>query len=259
MASWMPRTVASLALVASGALTFAAAYERWWPACPRGDLDASACVRLQSHEFDYLVPTAPWQPIGQDAEYAGLALLALALAAVVLPFVLGGAAPRGPWRIFELVLAVVPAGALAVLGVATLRAGLTGEPTSAPAVMGLAFLVWAVAWPAALTAYAVFAPRHAGRRRAVAVAVLLALSTPVPVLLLLGPIAAGYTSYDTVPWTEATAAPFLLVAAALVAWPATTRLRRPSLVSVRPTPSPGSPGGPRRPFGHSGGVGSAHP
>ena len=257
MASWMPRTVATLALAASGALTFAAAYERWWPACPHGDLDASACVRLQSHEFDYLVPTTPWQPIGQDAEYAGLALLALALAALVLPFVLRPATPPGPWRIFAVVLAVVPAGALAVLGVATLRAGLTGEPTSVPAVIGPAVLVWAVAWPAALTAYAVLAPGRTGRPRAVAVAVLLALSTPVPVLLLLGPIAAGYTSYDTVPWTEATAAPLLLVAALLVGWPA--RLRRPSLVSVRPTPSPGSPGGPRRPFGRSGGVGSAHP
>ncbi|MFC7495487.1 MULTISPECIES: hypothetical protein [unclassified Nocardioides] len=210
MRSWGARIVAASALAAAGALTFAAAWERWWPACPRGGFDSAACLRVQSHELDYLVPSAPWQPTGQSATYAGFALLALALAALTLPLVLRPTRPVGRWRITRLLLGVVPAGALGVLGATTLRSGQTGEPATGSALLATAFVVWAVAWPGALMVFAALAP---GRPHGIVLAALVGLSTPVPVVLAAGPIAAGYVSHDTAPWTEATAAPLLLVAA----------------------------------------------
>lgn len=224
MQSWLLRGVLTVALAAAGVLTYAAASERWWPACSRGEFDSAACLRVQSHELDYLVPTAPWEPIGRAAEYGGASLLALALAALVAPFVLRPGVPHGGWRTFALVVAIVPATALVVLGLVTLRAGLTGEPTPGSLELAPVFLVWAVAWPGALTVFACVAPGRTHRSGAVLLAGVLGLSTPVPVVLVLGPIAAGYLAHDAVPWSEATAAPLLIVAAVAV-WPATVPVR----------------------------------
>jgi hypothetical protein len=216
VASWLLRIAIAVALTGAAALTYAAAWERWWPACPRGGFDSAACTRLQSHDYDFQLPGDPWVSVGQAAELYGGALLALAVAAALLPAVLwpGRSAAGSWWRVFATLVAVIPAGSLALLGVATLRSGRAGEVVSLPGT-SLAFLVWCLAWPACLTALAAAAP-GVRRARALPVAVLLGLATPIPALLLVGPIAAGYTSYDTAPWTEAASAPLLLAAAVAV-------------------------------------------
>jgi hypothetical protein len=217
MPTWLLRIVVAVALAASAALTFAAAWQRWWPACPRGGFDSDACLRLQSHEYDFQLPSDPWVPVGQAAELYGGALLALAVAAALLPTVLrpdrsGSDGVR--WRVFATLVAVVPALSLALLGVYTLRSGRAGELVGMPGV-GLVFMVWCLAWPACLTALAAAAP-GVRPQRALPVAVLLGFATPVPAALLFGPAFAGYVSYDTAPWTEAASAPFLLAAAVAV-------------------------------------------
>ena len=238
MANRLLRIVVAVALAGAAALTYAAAWERWWPGCPRGGFDSDACVRLQSHDYDFQLPSDPWVPVGQAAELYGVALLALAVAAALLPTVLRPDRPAGGgwWRVFATLVAVVPAGSLALLGVATLRSGRTGELVDMPGT-SLAFVVWCLAWPACLTALAAAAP---GVRpgRALPVAVLLGLATPVPTLLVFGPMFAGYTSYDTAPWTEAAAAPILLAASVAVLFVAPRRQSsRPWSYASSATPS----------------------
>jgi len=239
VASWLLRITVAVALAGAAALTYAAAWQRWWPACPRGGFDSDACVRLQSHEYDFQLPGDPWVSVGQAAELYGGALLALAVAAALLPTVLRPDRPAAAgswWRVFATLVAVVPAASLALLGVATLRSSRVGEVVSMPGT-SLAFLVWCLAWPACLTALAAAAP---GVRpgRALPVAVLLGLATPIPTLLLLGPMFAGYTSYDTAPWSEAAAAPLLLAAAVAVLFVAPRRQSsRPWSYASSATPS----------------------
>ncbi|GAA4748639.1 hypothetical protein GCM10023350_36970 [Nocardioides endophyticus] len=220
VANWLLRIVVAVALAGAAAMTYAAAWQRWWPACPRGGFDSDACLRLQSHEYDFQFPGDPWMPIGQAAELYGGALLALAVAAALLPTVLPPDRPRRHtgvgvrWRRFATLVAVVPAVSLALLGVYTLRSGQAGELVSMPGV-GLVFVVWCLAWPACLTALAAAAP-GVRPKRALPVAVLLGFATPIPAALLFGPVFAGYVSYDTAPWTEAASAPLLLAAAVAV-------------------------------------------
>ncbi|WP_345521546.1 hypothetical protein [Nocardioides conyzicola] len=225
--------MAAVALAAAAALTFAASWQRWSGACPRGAFDTDACLPLQSHEYDFQVPSDPWTPVGQAAQLYGGALLALAVAALLLPMVL--ARPRqGWWRVFAVLVAVVPAASLALLGAVTLRSGQTGHVVSA-AGAGLAFLVWCLLWPACLTALAAAAP---GSRpsRAVPVAVLVGLSTPIPALLVVGPLLSGYTSYDTAPWSDAAAAPLLLAAAVAVLFAVPAQSSRPWSYASSATP-----------------------
>jgi hypothetical protein len=226
VANRLLRIVVAVALAGAAALTYAAAWQRWWPACPRGGFDSEACLRLQSHEYDFQLPSDPWVSVGQAAELYGGALIALAVAAALLPTVLRPDRPRkggGWWRLFATLVAVVPAASLALLGVYTLRSGQAGELVSMPGV-AFVFVVWCLAWPACLTALAAAAP-GVRPERALPVAVLLGFATPIPTALLFGPVFAGYVSYDSAPWTEAASAPFLLAAAMAVLFVAPRRGR----------------------------------
>lgn len=49
--------------------------------------------------------------------------------------------------------------------------------------------------------------------RCLVLALAVALATPLPAQLVVGPTLSGYTSYDTAPWAEAGAAPLLVIAA----------------------------------------------
>jgi hypothetical protein len=235
MVSRAVQALTSVSLAGAAGLTFAAAWQRWWPACPRGDFDNAVCTRLQSHEYDYLVPSPPWTPLGHAAELAGASLLALAVAALLLPAVLEPpvrrARRRVGWRVGAALLAVVPGAGLALLGLVTIRSGSSGHAVTIPVAVDLAIVVWALVWPFALMVFALAATAtHLGPSwRAPLVAALIGLSTPAPTALLFGPMFASYTSYDTAPWTEAASAPFLL-AAAIVVWPG--RLRRSSKAPV---------------------------
>ncbi len=238
MPTWLLRVAVSAALAGSAVLTFAAAYQRWWPACPRGGFDAEACVRLQSHRYDFVAPGAPWTPVGHAADLYGVALLLLAVAAVLLPTVLSPGRTHGSggrwWQLLVALSALVPAASLAVLGAATLLSGQIGRAVDLPGSGVVAVVVWMFAWPASLMVIAGAAP--GGRpERAVPVAVLVGLSTPIPTLLIFGPIFAGYLSDDTAPWTEAAAAPFLLLAAVSVLLLTPARTTAPALASRRAT------------------------
>ena len=57
---WAP----PLLLVLAAGLWAAAAFERWWPACRPGQLASQGCVLLQDHRYDYVAPSAPWEPVG---------------------------------------------------------------------------------------------------------------------------------------------------------------------------------------------------
>lgn len=207
------RSAASLLLLASAALFVTAAAQRWWPACRRGLFDTDACLRLQDHRFDYLVLSEPWTPVGQAAQLAGVAMLLLAGAGAVLPFVLA----HGTLRL-QVPTALAAAAAPAIQGVHAWTSGAAGQVQPSPA-SAAATTVWALAVPVALLAWAVrYRASDDGphrRRWALALAVALTASTPVP-LVLLGPLVVGYASHDTAPWSDAVIALPLAVAAVLV-------------------------------------------
>lgn len=229
------RALTSAALAGSGVLAYLAAWQRWSRVCPRGGFDGPACVKRQDHLYDYQWPASPWHPIGQAAELYGLSVLLLAVAAFALPFLLAPAFRR----LAQWLLAVVPAAVLAGIGMLALASGIAGRPVTVPAFYLTAIIVVGVLWPTALIVATAIAaggripagwpeaseerPSAARSVSTVVTALLIAATTVLPTYFLVGPIAAGYVSHDTAPWTEAPAGA-LLVLAAIVMWPATTRI-----------------------------------
>ena len=150
MALRVLRVGVGLLLVVSGTLMYAASWQRWAEACPWGDDDSAQCTIRQDHLYDFVAPTAPWEPVGDAAQLAGWSLLVLALAFVLLPWALTGRRPGA-------VSAVALAGAVlatAAVGVATLRSGLTGSVVQ-PTAHDLALYVWVFAPPALLVRFAI--------------------------------------------------------------------------------------------------------
>ncbi len=143
-------------------------------------------------------------------------MLLLAGVALLLPALLAPSLHR----VLRWALAVAPAASLVLLGLEGLRSGMRGDVVSS-ALTPAAALVWVLLWPVALTLGAcVEAARAPGRRSGwgVATAFVVGCSTPLPVLLVLGPVASGgYASYDTAPWSDAAMAPVLLLGA-LTLW-----------------------------------------
>ncbi|MDH2416222.1 hypothetical protein [Nocardioides sp. CER19] len=232
-------------LTASASATFAAAWQRWWPACHRGRFDVARCVRLQDHEYDYLVPSDPWTPVGGAAELGGIGLILLAGAALLLPLAL---VPPSH-RVLRSLVALVPAASLALVRAQTFLSGRAGHVVGVP-FLPWAVAVWLLAWPFALTMWAgaQLLRQPGGRSRGdLASALLVAGATPLPTLLILGPAAASYSSYDTAPWSEAVTAPLLLLAAATLWIPAATErvMSLSGAVSDRRTSRPGDLGGVR--------------
>ena len=207
-----------------------------------GGFDEPACLERQNHLYDYQWPASPWHPIGHAAEFYGLSVLLLAVAAFALPFLLMPVFRRLTlWP-----LAVIPAAVLAGIGVLALASGIAGRLVTVPGSYLTALIVVGVLWPTALIVSAVIAAggySPAGRQDAsedrrsaaqsvstVVVALLIAATTVLPTYFVVGPIAPGYLSYDTAPWSEAPAS-VLLVLAAIVMWPAATRITAPKPTS----------------------------
>ena len=236
------RATASILLLSAAAVYVAAAAQRWWPSCRRGSFDTVACLRLQDHEFDYLFVSEPWTPVGQAAQYAGVALLLLAAAAAVLPFVL----VRRPLRL-QVPAALIGAAAFVVAGVDAWTAGVTGQVQPASGAVAVASVVWVVLLPAGLAVWSLIdltrepGPGVRGTRWRGALTAALVAATPVPQVVL-GPMTVGYVSHDTSPWSDAAMAVPLAVAAVLV-WKVapragTPRPRTDAALATVPQPSP---------------------
>lgn len=75
------RLGAGVLLGASGALMYAASSQRWADACPwgavAGDVERELCTSRQDHVYDFVAPSAPWEPVGHTAQLAGWSLLVL--------------------------------------------------------------------------------------------------------------------------------------------------------------------------------------
>ena len=188
MALRVLRVGVGVLLAASGALMYAASWQRWAGACPWGDVDGALCTIRQDHLYDFVAPTAPWEPVGDAAQLAGWSLLVLALAYVLLPWALTGRRP-GVVSAAALVGAVLALGAV---GVATLRSGLAGSVVP-PISNDLALYVWIFVPPALLVRFAV-----AARGWTLAATIWLVLATP-----LVAAFSYAVGPYDAQPWWEA--------------------------------------------------------
>lgn len=210
----------SLLLAASGALMVAAAAQRWWPACHLGHYDTPACLRVQDHRYDFVLPMDPWVQAGHAAVLAALSLILLGAAVAALPLLMRS---RGRPAYLWLPCAVLGVSQL-LAGVSTLGSGLFGRPDDALWTAFVGF-VW-LGWPVALTLTSILMTghvRHPGTGWLLLV-VLLTASTPLGQVFV-APALTGYLSYDMTPWSEGWGGACLLLAA-LAVWPAAYHRRR---------------------------------
>ena len=164
----------SLLLAGAGTLQVAASAQRWWPACRPGDFETAACLRLQSHTYDFVVPSAPWVPVGHASVLAGLSLLLLGLAVTGLPLLLRpGRRPVLAW----LLCAVLGLSQL-LAGVSTVASGLLGRAVGELGTPFVAFVL--LGWPVALTLTSILMVGRVRRPAAgwLLLIVLLTASTP---------------------------------------------------------------------------------
>ncbi|WP_456787296.1 hypothetical protein [Cellulomonas sp. P5_C5] len=183
------RVVVGVLLGVSGALMYAASWQRWGGACPwAGGVDDTLCALRQDHLYDFLAPTLPWEPVGAAAQLAGWSLLMLALASVPLPWALLGRRP-GIASAVALLCAVLATGAV---GVAIVRSGLTGSVVE-PVGADVTVFVWALVPPVLLVRFAV-----ASRGWPLGAAVALILATP-----LVATFSYAIGPFDAQPWWEA--------------------------------------------------------
>lgn len=182
------RVGAGLLLVASGALMYAASWQRWGGACGWGQVDGARCSPLQDHRYDFVAPSAPWEPVGDAAQLAGWSLLVLAGAYLLLPWALTGRRP-GVVAAAALLGSVV---AVAAVGLATLRSGLAGSIVP-PVASGLTTYVWVLVPTGLLIRFAV---DSRGWRPASATFLVLATPFVAAISYAVGP-------YDAQPWWEA--------------------------------------------------------
>ena len=219
----------SLLLAAAGVLQVGASAQRWWPACRSGDFETAACLRVQDHHFDFVLPQDGWVPLGHVAVLAGLSLLLLGTAVTLLPLLLR------PWRRAAHVWALCAVLGLSQLlaGLSTLVSGLLGRAAVDLWTPFVAF-VW-LGWPVALTLASILMVGHVRRPGAgwLLLIVLLTASTPL-VQVFMTPAVLGYTSHDTTPWSEVWGGACLLLAA-LAVRPAAYRRRHhaPAAIPVR--------------------------
>ena len=180
-------------LGASGALMYAASWQRWAGVCTWGDAESGRCLERQDDRYDFVPPTVPWEPVGDAAQLAGGSLLFLASAFVLLPWALTGRRPG----VYSAMASVGAMLALGAVGVANLRSGLTGSvvhPTADNVIAdGLTGFVWFLVPPILLVRFAV-----AARGWRLAAAVWLVLATP-----LVAAFSYAVGPYDTQPWWEA--------------------------------------------------------
>ncbi len=106
-------------LVAAGLLLASAAAVRWWP-CLGDGAGGAACLSRQSSRADYLVPVGDWLPVPAASVLAGLGMILVAVAAVL---VIRRLAIKPGLR---LVLGAIMVGKPVVLGALTLLAPVAG-------------------------------------------------------------------------------------------------------------------------------------
>jgi hypothetical protein len=194
----------SLLLVGAAVLVAAASWLRWASVCPIGrDWGTAACQTRQDHRFDMLPVTPPWDADPTWSLLAGLGLVLLGMALLLLPRVL----PARRWQRSALVVATI---GLLVEGSAAALSGVLGRVVEVP-VHALVVYLWVLALPVALLLM-IPGPAVAGPRRGLVLAALV-LATPLPQVLFVSRFLVPYTSYDTAPWSDATVVPCLLVAA----------------------------------------------
>jgi uncharacterized membrane protein len=187
------RAGVALALLGSGALMYAASWQRWAGICPFGrDPDTQPCNSRMDHLYDFLPPAEPWADVGTAPELAGASLLVLAVAIALLPWAL----VARPWspitRAGTVAALVVCTVALVDVAVAALRSGL--DDTVVDPVSGNAStMVWLLALPLVLGWLAV----RASGWSAVAMAFLV-LGSP-----LVAAFSYAIGPYDANPWYEA--------------------------------------------------------
>jgi hypothetical protein len=213
----MLRVFTGVLLGGSGALMFAASWQRWAGVCTGdGGTSAAECERREDHLYDFLPPAEHWEPIGRAAELAGLSLLVLSLALPLLPWAL---TERRPGR-YSAVALIASELALVAVGLATLRSGLSGEVVMPP-LGSWTLAVWLIVPPILLGRWAVKADGWA-----CAAAVVLALSMPIVAYF-----SYAIGSYDSRPWWEAVSG--VIMAAAALCLFADAALRRVSVVEGR--------------------------
>jgi hypothetical protein len=221
------RVGAGLLLVTSGALMYAASWQRWAGVCPWGDNDSARCSVRQDHRYDFLAPSAAWEPVGEAAQLAGGSMLVLALAFALLPWALTGRRPHVA-SAAALVGAVL---ALGDVGVATLRSGIAGSVV--PPVAGdPALFGWLLLPPVLLVRFAVDA-----RGWALAATVWLVLATP---LMAVFSYAVG--PYDAQPWWEGVSGLFTVTGGLCLLGKAALQRRSATSGGAGPVvpPAPGS-------------------
>jgi len=231
---WLMRAAVAALFSFAGALWVAAAAQRWWPACKRGDFDTVGCLKLQDHLYDYVAPTAPWVPVGNAAQLAGVAMALLAVGVTLLPWL------WVPSRPLVCLAVAVPALAVLLIGGSTWNAGLSHEALTVGLVPTI--LVWSFGLPIALVVAATTSrDGHTAQRTTrwrVVITVLIAMATPLAEVMF-APMLVGYMSHDSTPWTGAVTGA-LLVTAGCAVWPATSgpqqlRAARTSVGWGRPT------------------------
>jgi hypothetical protein len=213
----------STLLAVSGVFTVAASAQRWWPACRIGAFDSNRCPELQDHLYDYINPSDPerpvdgnaaWVPLGSAAELHGVGMLVLAVAVLLLPWVLAGRWPG--WKLT--IAALVVSAGVAVAALPTLLSGLEGEAVSLPH-MWLPQVLLVLGIPALLIVSAMRAtpgPRRVEMARWTVV-LCLAVANNMMVTYLMAMVILMYGSYDTTPWTEAIGG-VLLIGASIALW-----------------------------------------
>jgi hypothetical protein len=183
------RVVVAALLGLSGALMYAASWQRWAGACSWGETEGGGCEVLQDHRYDFVAPTAPWEPVGDAAQLAGWSFLVLALAFVLLPWAFTGRRPG----VFSAAAVVGAALVLVAVGAATLRSGLTGSVVH-PVASEVVLSVWLLVPPVLLIQWMVAARGWAARTAAV----WLFFATP-----LVAAFSYAVGPYDAQPWWEA--------------------------------------------------------
>jgi hypothetical protein len=222
------RAAVSLLLVASGVASLAAARERWWPACPWGEFDSRACLRVQAHAYD--------SPTTEAVVLQTVALVLTALAIACLPLLWS----RRPVAVISLATGALTL-AFVVVAFATYVSAFAAWLPPIPG-SNIADVVVTLGWPLYLVmamAVVLVGPYtgiwHPGTGWRLVFLLLLLASTPLAQVVVT-PVVMGYASYDTSPWTDGISAG-LLLCAALVVWPAAAPRRTRQLVMTGRMPA----------------------
>ena len=202
--------VAAALLLVSALLQFAAAAQRWL------FFDAGALaseVSVEGHMYDYTFPTESWQSIGSAALLFGIGYLLLAVAMVILTVAV---VPHSSWLTVAAVAPLVAASPV-LIGIRAALSGLNGAPAFLGPIAEGGFMTFGVAQLVGLGLLTAFARRQSA---VLGAGVVFLFGTTITGYLVatfwIVPMAVGYVSHDTTPWTEAFAAVCTMMAAMAV-------------------------------------------